>query len=188
MSARIKEKVLRLPCDRMDILNPWEFAKKHRDCFSVDEEGMFRVAPTVRPFIDYVLESFVTNEESYGESRELSPQEQQEYAPVFKRVFSEIDMDLVRMVEYVWYDATEAPDYYLPSLTKELPLVNIEALKTDADVKECIEQVKKILGKTGQIQQDIKKAHIFVEAEREDVCHMVMKILVSFLKERGYCK
>ena len=48
----------------------------------------------------------------YGKIRSLYESEKEKYLPVFKQLDPEIDMNNVRLVEFCWYNGTEAPDYY----------------------------------------------------------------------------
>lgn len=114
MSARIKEKVLRVPCERVGVEDPWVFADEHERDFPYGEAyPHFEVAPTVRGFIDYVLDARISpHVDSYGKIRNLTPSERRKYTPAFQKLFPGIDMDDVRFVEFCWYDGIEAPDYY----------------------------------------------------------------------------
>ena len=113
MSARIKMCVLRLPCDRVGIEDPWAFSEAHKTFFpAFYPYPHFAVAPTVRGFIDYVLSERLSREESYGKTRGLTPAERRKYTPVIRELFPRVNMDDVRFVEFCWYDGCEAPDYY----------------------------------------------------------------------------
>ena len=101
MSEYCKRKVLRVPCEKYGI-DPWEV-----------EVGKFEVAPTVTPYLDYCLE--YDNDADCGEwgrSRALTEREKAKYEPIFREVIPNIDMNDVRLVEFCWYDCSEAPDYY----------------------------------------------------------------------------
>lgn len=105
--------VLRVPCERVGVGDPWAFSEAHEEFFPAGEPyPHFAVAPTERGFIDYVLSERICSGESYGKTRGLSPAERQKYEPAFRRLFPGIDMDDVRFAEFCWYDGTEAPDYY----------------------------------------------------------------------------
>lgn len=101
MSEYCKRKVLRVPCEKYGI-DPWEV-----------ESGKFEVAPTVTPYLDYCLK-FDNDSDSgeWGRSRKLTDGEKAKYEPVFREVIPNIDMNDVRLVEFCWYDCSEAPDYY----------------------------------------------------------------------------
>ena len=47
----------------------------------------------------------------YGKVRELYNSEKDKYRNIFQQLGA-IDMDKVRLVEFCWYNATDAPDYY----------------------------------------------------------------------------
>ena len=113
MSARFKQCVLRVPCEKLGIDDPWAFCEAHEALFPPFEPyPHFSVAPTVRPFIDYVLSERLSRGESYGKTRGLTAAERKKYAPALRALFPQIDMDDVRFVEFCWYDGCEAPDYY----------------------------------------------------------------------------
>lgn len=123
MSARIKMSVLRVPCERVGVDDPWAFAEAHGAFFpDLGAYPHFAVAPTVRPFIDYVLREHVTDGPSYGKTRGLTAAEQCKYEPAFRALFPAVDMRDVRFVEFCWYDGCEAPDYYEGGITDQSPL------------------------------------------------------------------
>ena len=105
--------VLRVPCERVGVEDPWAFGEAHETFFPVGPPyPHFSVAPTVRGFIDYVLSERLSLDESYGKTRGLTKAERKKYEPAFRELFPEIDMADVRFVEFCWYDGCEAPDYY----------------------------------------------------------------------------
>lgn len=113
MSARIKMCVLRVPCEKVEVEDPWAFSEEHEDFFPAwDPYPHFAVAPTEHRFIDYVLSERLAQGESYGKTRGLTPAERKKYKPVFRNLFPDINMSDVRFVEFCWYDGCEAPDYY----------------------------------------------------------------------------
>ena len=113
MSARIRMSVLRIPCEKVCVADPWAFSETHEDAFPAwGEYPHFSVAPTVRPFIDYVLKERVTDDMSFGRTRALTPAERRKYAPAFRKLFPTVNMDDVRYVDFCWYSGCEAPDYY----------------------------------------------------------------------------
>mgnify|MGYP003297807199 CR=1 FL=1 len=135
MSTYVREKVLRIPVDKInfeDLVN--ELQKKHPDenvrddfnyylefdfpeLFGYGEIKHFQTSPTTKPFIDYVLEYEWDCDGEYGKVRELYDSEKEKFRPVFQKIDPDINMDDVRLVEYCWYNGSEAPDYY--DLTKD---------------------------------------------------------------------
>lgn len=74
MSARIKMCVLRVPCEKVKVEDPWAFSEEHEDFFPAwDPYPHFAVAPTEHRFIDYVLSERLAQGESYGKTRGLTP-------------------------------------------------------------------------------------------------------------------
>ena len=68
-----------------------------------------------RPFIDYILEyEYGSDCGDFGKVRELTDSEKLKYMRVFQHLNPSIDMDRVKLVEFCWYNCSEAPDYYDP--------------------------------------------------------------------------
>ena len=123
MSCYCKMKVLRIPYEppewRWRNFDPQEdsceYVEKHFSEDVFDPYGRklhtFRFAPTEREFVDYLLEYDGDSDGEYGKVRELYDSEKDKYRNIFQQL-GPIDMDKVRLVEFCWYNATEAPDYY----------------------------------------------------------------------------
>ena len=130
MSTYVKEKVLRIPVERVDmsyiksVLSEKYPNKDYEDDFSFYLEqalpdvfdyatvGMFQTSPTERPFFDYVLEYEYDADGEYGKTRALTENEKRKYIPMFRKIDPNINMDFVRLVEFCWYNGCEADDYY----------------------------------------------------------------------------
>lgn len=128
MSTYIREKVLRIPMDRLNmsaIKNT--LAENHEDyeddfsfylesyfptLFGYATKHMFQIAPTEESYIDYVLEYEYDADREYGKTRKLYDSEKAKYLPVFQQLDPDVNMDDVRLVEFCWYNCCEAPDYY----------------------------------------------------------------------------
>ena len=109
MSDYCRQKVLRYPVDT----NPWDIEENNPDLFSCVKTPAFQVAPTEKSFIDYVLEDeYGAYCGDYGKVRELSENEKAKYKAIFEQVIPDVDMNKVHLVEYCWYNCSEAPDYY----------------------------------------------------------------------------
>lgn len=135
MSTYVREKVLRIPRDKINfeyIIE--EIQKKHPDedvrddlgcflefdlpeLFDCGTEKKFQLSPTVEPFIDYVLDYEWDCDGSYGKVRELYDSEKEKFKPIFQQLDPNINMDYVRLVEFCWYNGGEAPSYY--DITKD---------------------------------------------------------------------
>lgn len=98
-----------------DILETEEYIVSHfkEDVFDTYRRKLhtFTFAPTEREFVDYILEYDGDSAGEYGKVRELYSIESEKYLDTFRQLGT-IDMDKVRLVEFCWYNATEAPDYY----------------------------------------------------------------------------
>jgi hypothetical protein len=129
-------KVLRIPFEEANIGMPCDYDdldhdlhEKFGDMFGWcgGAAGKFESSPTYRPFIDYVLEhEYGADCGEWGKVRELYQAEKLKYIEVFKRLNPNINMDKVKLVEYCWYNCSEAPDYYYPeedSFYKEIPFI-----------------------------------------------------------------
>lgn len=72
----------------------------------------FQISPTEEKFIDYVLDYEYDADGDYGKTRELYDSEKLKYQSIFQQIDPNINMDYVRLVEFCWYNGTDAPDYY----------------------------------------------------------------------------
>ncbi|MBO4474104.1 MAG: hypothetical protein J5750_04240 [Clostridiales bacterium] len=191
MSARMFMIVLRVACDRVGVEDPWKFCADHADQFAAPDEDLgFHVALTTRKFIDYVLKCEVTEKEFYGETRALTKSEREEYEPVFRELFPDIEMEQVRYVEFAWYDSTEAPDYYMPCMTKKITVFDVQKLIEDEKTRELFNVLNEMLGKSGRFRFRLAgipyENRIFVEAETEELCEKAIAEVEDFLKKNGY--
>ena len=128
MSTYVREKVLRIPMERLNMnyiknilaekYDDYEddfsyyLESEFPDIFDYATVGKFQTSPTEEPFIDYVLEYEWDADGEYGKTRALTDNEKRKYLSVFQKIDPDINMDYVRLVEFCWYDATEAPNYY----------------------------------------------------------------------------
>ena len=131
MSTYVREKVLRIPRYKMnfahivrkleekfpgkDIMDDLGFyIEDLDDLFDYGKVNKFQLAPTEEPFIDYVLDYEYDCDGEYGKVRDLYGSEKDKFRPIFQQLDPDINMDHVRLVEFCWYNGTEAPDYYDP--------------------------------------------------------------------------
>lgn len=130
MSTYVREKVLRIPMERinLDYIKSviaekypnenheddfdWYLESALPDVFDYATVGKFQVAPTESPFFDYVLDYEYDADGEYGKTRALYESEKAKYLPVFQKIDPNIDMNYVRLVEFCWYNGCEADDYY----------------------------------------------------------------------------
>lgn len=130
MSTYVREKVLRIPTDKLDfnfirskimekypeedIDDDFSFYLENTlpDLFEYGTEKKFQMAPTCASFIDYVLEYEWDADGTYGKTRALYDSEKEKFKPIFQQIDPDINMDLVRLVEFCWYNSCEADDYY----------------------------------------------------------------------------
>ena len=130
MSTYVREKVLRIPRHRMnfahvarileekfpneDIMDDLGFYIESAlpDVFDYATVGKFQIAPTEENYIDYVLDYEYDADCEYGKTRALYESEKMKYESVFQQLDPDINMDWVRLVEFCWYNGTDAPDYY----------------------------------------------------------------------------
>lgn len=118
MSTYVREKVLRIPFEKMG-LNPDEYddvgmelEEQFAGLFDYGEVGKFQFAPTDTWYIDYVLDYEWDADGEYGKTRALTEREKAAFDSVFRNIYPDVNMDDVRLVEFCWYNGTEAPDYY----------------------------------------------------------------------------
>lgn len=119
MSDYVRMKVLRVPTKKYGIKSSYDleeepkFEKLFYNYSAGRTTNCFAPAPTETSFLDYILE--YDNDASagdYGRTRALSEREKAKYYPAFREIIPDISMNDVRLVEFCWYDCTEAPDYY----------------------------------------------------------------------------
>ena len=118
MSTYVREKVLRIPFEKMG-LNPDEYddvgmelEEQFAGLFDYGKVGKFQFAPTDTWYIDYVLDYEWDADGEYGQTRALTEREKDAFDSVFRNIYHDVNMDDVRLVEFCWYNSTEAPDYY----------------------------------------------------------------------------
>lgn len=194
MSAKIKEKLLRVPCDKLGITDPWQFAKDNpREFCHEKETSVFRVSPTESPYIDYVLESAVTTRNPAGFARVLTQEERDQYGAVFSNLFPGIDMSEIHLVSCIWYDGTEMPDYYdcAPYWTiKRISIIDVISATEDPDVITFIQDEKRFLGENGNIVIRFSgiapENRIFIEGENEELCNQCVEKFKELLLQKGY--
>ncbi len=130
MSTYVKEKVLRIPRDKFnfahitkkleekfpdeDIMDDFGYYIENAfpDLFDYGTKNKFQLAPTEEEFIDYVLDREWDCDGDYGKVRDLYESEKEKFKPIFQQLDPNINMDYVRLVEFCWYNGSEAPDYY----------------------------------------------------------------------------
>ena len=123
MSAWTEMKVLRVPCSALGIEEDiWSFCeareKKRVKAFTrgrgpTPDFPYFAPAPTEGAFLDYVLYESVTEQRGgFGRCRLPDAAEREQYLPAFVRYFPALDPERVHYVHFVFYDGSEAPDYY----------------------------------------------------------------------------
>jgi hypothetical protein len=120
MSTYVRETVLRIPYERTGLQTKFadvEEARNHLeeafpDLFDYGTEEKFQFAPTESVYIDYVVDYDSDAMGEYGKVRELLPVEKDVYHPIFAKIMPDADFSAIRVVEFCWYNCTEAPDYY----------------------------------------------------------------------------
>ena len=119
MSYYKHEKVLRVPADKykhyFNLQDDYGHEKEEQwpSLFSYSEVGKFQLAPTEELYIDYALESdYDIYSGDWGKVRALYQEEKEEFKPIFQQIIPDINMDDVRLVDFCWYNATEAKGYY----------------------------------------------------------------------------
>lgn len=125
MSSYVCEKVLRVPVILSDfnILDTddltYELEREYPALFEYATPNMFQIAPTEELYLDYVLEYERNTCGEYGKVRELYPSEKEKYRSIFKQILPNINMNLVHLVEFCWYNNSEAPNYYSLNKNKD---------------------------------------------------------------------
>ena len=130
MSTYVREKVLRIPMERVNLdyiknIIAEKYPGKNLeddfgfyldsalpDVFDYGTVGKFQIAPTEEAYIDYVLEKEWDADGEYGKTRALYESERAKYLPRFQKIDPNINMNYVRLVEFWWYNGCDAPNYY----------------------------------------------------------------------------
>lgn len=121
MSTYVREKVLRIPYEntgwQLRFKDP-EAAREYCEenfCefFGHGKVGKFQFSPTERTFIDFVVErEYDADAGEWGKVRELYQTEFNTFARVFAQIMPAAEFSAIRVVEFCWYNCTEADDYY----------------------------------------------------------------------------
>lgn len=99
-----------------------EIKEKYGDLYDYMDNFIepFEVACTVKPFIDYNLfHSYGEEFDDFGRVRRLTEKELDKWVEIFKEVIKDPERDNFRLVDYCWYNCTEAPDYFDESETQD---------------------------------------------------------------------
>lgn len=94
-------------CKIFNVNDSWDIAE-------LLEKTEFEVAPTNTFFIDYNLDCSKETSGDWGRSRPLRMSEVTKYRRLFSNLLKgrEISVKELALVEYCWYDCSEAPDYF----------------------------------------------------------------------------
>ena len=118
MSTYTLEKVVRFKIEEsrfLELLNVediWDL--ETHAYFGNGVVDKFQIAPTEDFFVDFVLNVDSGNGD-YGRTRELTSKEFEKYVKIFRSIIPEsepIPYNKLRLVEFCWYDASEAPNYF----------------------------------------------------------------------------
>ena len=116
MSDYVREKVLRIPVtlEELGVDDIYDAESKHAELFNyhMKNSDYFQISPTTNLFLDYVLEHKYGADGEYGKVRDLYDSEKAKYLPIFQQILKNVDIKKVRLVEYCWYNCSEAPNYY----------------------------------------------------------------------------
>ena len=113
MSDYCHRKAVRLRIDKKTAFRIFNVSDEW-DLRETLEKTPFEIAPTYELFIDYNLPVNPYGEGTWGKTRELYPAELRKYSLIFAEKFPHelLDRNSLRLVEYCWYDGSEAPDYF----------------------------------------------------------------------------
>lgn len=94
-------------CKIFNVNDSWDIAE-------LLEKTEFEIAPTREFFIDYNLDYSKEASGDWGRSRPLRTSELTKYRRLFSNLLKgrEISLKELALVEYCWYDCSEAPDYF----------------------------------------------------------------------------
>lgn len=121
MSTYVREKVLRIPYEKTgwqhrfeDVDAAREYCEQNfKSLFEYGKVGKFQFAPTESPFIDFVIErEYDASDGEWGKVRELYQTEFNIFARLFAQIMPAAEFSAIRVVEFCWYNCSEADDYY----------------------------------------------------------------------------
>lgn len=121
MSTYVREKVLRIPYEKTgwqhrfkDVDAAREYCEQNfKSLFEYGKVGKFQFAPTESTFIDFVIErEYDANDGEWGKVRELYQNEFNIFARLFAQIMPAAEFSAIRVVEFCWYNCSEADDYY----------------------------------------------------------------------------
>lgn len=121
MSTYVREKVLRIPYEKTgwqqrfkDVDAAREYCEQNfKSLFEYGKVGKFQFAPTESTFIDFVIErEYDANDGEWGRVRELYQTELNIFARLFAQIMPAAEFSAIRVVEFCWYNCSEADDYY----------------------------------------------------------------------------
>lgn len=116
MSDYYHLKVIRMRADleRLGVDDIWDLEEKKefKELFDSKQEHHMTIAPTEERFIDYVIFDRCEGLGDFGFARMLTESEIQKYLPLFQQLDPTVKPDELRLVEYCFYNCSEAPDYF----------------------------------------------------------------------------
>ena len=121
MSTYVREKVFRIPYEKTgwqhrfkDVDAAREYCEQNfKSLFEHGKVGKFQFAPTESTFIDFVIErEYDANDGEWGKVRELYQTEFNIFARLFAQIMPAAEFSAIRVVEFCWYNCSEADDYY----------------------------------------------------------------------------
>lgn len=99
-----------LNCDKYDINETIE--KLFPEMYDWRAVPRFRWGMTYpKTFLDYELYND-DGDGDWGKVRELNDSEKDKYEEIFSKIIPDVDKSKLKLVEYSWYNCSEAPDYY----------------------------------------------------------------------------
>lgn len=193
MTGKIREAVLRVPCDRLGVRDVKQFQREHEDLFAGEDRCPgFRIFSAGRKFIDYVMERGPAEEDCGEYARPLTEEESREYGPLFARLLPDMNMKDVRHAEYVRDEGAEAPYCYMPFVFRRLTIFDVISVMEDPDVRQTMGKIAEDLGETGRFLVRWSgigpENKVFIEAEREELCEKALDDFLLCLKEKEYIR
>ena len=88
-------------------MTDWDYRKFPRFSFNYTVNNNLDIVN----YLDYELYD-KEGDGDWGKVRELTTKERNKYEKIFKQVLPEVDKKKLKLVEYCWYNCSEAPSYY----------------------------------------------------------------------------
>lgn len=110
----IKAVRCKVALEKLGVESIFDLEDKFPDLFDMHLPNRFEKAVVEEEeYLDYILEDHISDDSGdWGRARLLSDSEATKYLALFSQVYPDVSKEDLRVVEFVWYDCSEAPLYF----------------------------------------------------------------------------